>query len=88
MVTLQKGKRIYYNGDMANNPGFGTITEIIRDKWGEFVYIKMDDGRNINRLPIAAFSEEFKDHGGTRFVTLEAYEKYRSKMLKNMGIAD
>lgn len=77
LEELPKGKRIYYGGDMANDSGFGTITETISDKWGQFVTIKMDDGRDIKHLPICGFSSEYKGHGGTRFVTIEAYNKYR-----------
>lgn len=28
-MTLTKGTRVYYNGDIANPDGFGTITEEI-----------------------------------------------------------
>lgn len=77
LADLPKGTRIYYGGDMANNDGFGTITGTESDKWGQFVTIKMDDGRNIKHLPICCFSDEYLGHGGTRFVTIEAYNKYR-----------
>jgi len=46
--TLKKGTRIYYGGDMANDEGFGTITSQTTDKFGTFVGIKMDDGREMN----------------------------------------
>lgn len=75
--TLKRGLRIYYNGDMANEEGFGIITSLQRNKWGTFVDIKMDDGRTFPSLSIAIFSEEYLGHGGTRFVTEEAYKKFK-----------
>jgi len=77
--TLKKGTRIYYNGDMANEEGRGTITKQVTDKSGDYVYIKMDDGRDINRLPVMAFSDKYLGHGGTRFVTEEAYKLFRQE---------
>ena len=88
LTDLPKGTRIYYGGDMANDSGFGTIAETISDKWGQFVTIKMDDGRDIGQmLPICAFSDEYKGHGGTRFVTIDAYNKYRQAIADNCGFA-
>ena len=61
------------------------VTETITDKWGQFVTIKMDDGRDIEHLPICGFSSEYKGHGGTRFVTIDAYNAYRQAMADNYG---
>lgn len=83
METLKEGTRIYYGGDMANNDGFGTITRAFKDRWGSFYNIKMDDGREINALHTIAFSKEYKGHGGTRFVTVDAYNAYRRKQFEN-----
>ncbi len=84
-MKLEKGTRIYYGGDMANPSDFGTITATVTDKWGQFVTIKLDDGRDIKLLPICAFSDEYKGHGGTRFVTIEAYNKFRQEQAKQSG---
>ena len=73
---LKKGTRIYYNGDMANEEGLGVITNQRTDDWGTIVDIKMDDGREFN-VPIGIFSDEYLGHGGTRFVTEEAYRDFR-----------
>ena len=81
---LKKGVRIYYNGDMANDEGLGTITKQVTDKWGTHVNIKMDDGREINGLSTIMFSDEYLGHGGTRFVTEEAYKKYRQAMIERL----
>jgi len=82
---LKKGTRIYYNGDMANDEGLGVITEQKTDKWGTHVNIKMDDGRDINGLSIVMFSDEYLGHGGTRFVTEEAYKKYRQATIERLN---
>ncbi len=87
LTDLPKDTRIYYGGDMANDSGFGTIAETVSDKWGQFVSIKMDDGRDIEHLSISGFSPEYKGHGGTRFVTIDAYNKYRQAMADNCGFA-
>ena len=87
LTDLPKGTRIYYGGDMANDSGFGTITETLSDKWGQFVTIKMDDSRDIKHLPVCGFSPEYKGYGGTRFVTIDAYNKYRQAIADNRGFA-
>lgn len=81
---LKKGTRIYYNGDMANEEGLGTIVEQKTDKWGTHVNIKMDDGRDIKGLSIVMFSDEYLGHGGTRFVTEEAYKKFRQAAIERV----
>ena len=76
---LPVGARIYTTGDMANPDGFGTIAKQSIDKWGQFVDVSMDDGRKIKRLPVSGFTSEFLGYGGTRFVTLAAYNAFRHK---------
>lgn len=82
-MTLTKGTRVYYNGDMANPDGFGTITEEIpADRFmGEQVKIELDDGREMT-IAKHMFSKEYKGHGGTRFVTKVAYDAYMQKRKK------
>lgn len=82
--SLEKGVRIYYNGDMANEEGLGVITNQQADNWGTFVNIKMDDGREFNQLPIIIFSEEYLGHGGTRFVTEEAFKKFNNSVMARL----
>jgi len=81
---LKKGTRIYYNGDMANDEGFGTITSQQSDKFGDFLTIKMDDGREFRSLSPALFSEEYLGHGGTRWVTEEAYKKFNQAAIERL----
>ena len=76
MEVLEEKTRIYYAGDMANDEGFGIIVKLYQNKWGRFYNILMDDGREINGLHTIAFSETYKGHGGTRFVTEDAYNIY------------
>lgn len=85
LEDLPKDTRIYYGGDMANIDGFGTIINTEKDKWGEFVDIKMDDGHDIERLPVCMFSTEYKGHGGTRFVTIKAFNAYRQAIADRNG---
>lgn len=85
MKTLPAGTRIYYGGDMANDEGFGTIKRAYRDRWGEFYDIDFEDGREMKALATVMFSEEYKGHGGTRFVTLEAYKAYRAAIIERMS---
>lgn len=85
-MELTKGTRIYYGGDMANDSGFGTITRVEADRWGNSIDLILDDGRKIKRLPPCAFSPEYKGHGGTRFVTIEAYNAFRRAQCEHMGV--
>jgi len=81
---LEKGVRIYYTGDMANDEGFGIITSQQQDKFGVSVNLKMDDGREFNLTP-ANFSDEYLGHCGTRFVTEEAYRGFRQAQVERLG---
>jgi 2'-5' RNA ligase len=84
-VTLNVGDRIYYGGDQANEPGKGTVTARVIDKWGDTVDVTMDDGRVWRRLPLASFSDVYLGHGGTRFVPLKAYEEWYADRMKYSG---
>ena len=87
-MELTKGTRIYYGGDMANDDGVGTISRFYIDKWGAHIDINMEDGREINGISPSMFSEEYLGHGGTRFVTLEAYNAFRRAQFERMGFMD
>ena len=84
-TELTEGTAIYYGGDMANNDGFGTIIKIhpATRYGGEQIQIGMDDGRNFTVSPLA-FSEVYLGHGGTRFVTKEAYDAWRNANIAQM----
>lgn len=78
---LKKGTRIYYGGDMANEEGLGVITRRIKDQFGTFVDIRMDDKRFLPLISVIAFSDKYLGHGGTRFVTEEAYMDFRQDQI-------
>jgi len=82
--TLTKGTRIYYHGDVANRPGVGTITKAYTDRWGDWVDIKMDDGREFRRILTSSFSPIYKGNGLTQFVTLEAYKAFKDAMMQKL----
>ena len=82
MDKLEPGTRIYYTGDQANIDGFGTITDVATNRGRTLYKILMDDGRK-KSVPSYLFSEVFLGHGGTRFVTLAAYNAYRRKQFAN-----
>jgi hypothetical protein len=79
-VKLYTGTRIYYGGDMANQSDFGTITAIQKDRWGVHVSIILDDGRQ-TVISSCMFSPKYLGHGGTRFVTEQAYMDYREEQM-------
>ncbi len=81
---LPVGTRIYYGGDMANQSDFGVITKHRSDKFGQFVDTKLDDGRVQRSLPLCVFSPVYKGHGGTRFVTEQAYKEYQIAQIANV----
>jgi len=76
-VTFKNDDRIYYGGDMANNSGVGTIVGLNQDKWGKSISILMDDERYFRNVSVVLFSKEYKGHGGTKFVTVKAYNEFR-----------
>lgn len=80
-MELEKGTRIYYSGDMANQEGFGTITKVITSPtYSPSLRIRFDDKRT-TIVGTLAFSEEYLGHGGTRFVTEKAYYEWREKQI-------
>jgi hypothetical protein len=78
------GTKIYYRGDMANQPGFGEVAGHRLSKWGNGYNIKMDDGRVFNIEEIS-LNDVDKGHGGTRFVTLAAHNAYRNNLINGRG---
>ena len=76
-VKLSEGTRIYTTGDRANPSGEGTVIKAYSDNYGSYVDLKMDDDREIRYIYQSAFSPEFSGNCSTRFVTLEAYKRYR-----------
>lgn len=78
-TKMKVGQEIYYTGDMANREGWGTITQVMPCKFDEFVYTyEMTDGRVFNLTP-KIIGQKYEGHGGTRFVTLEAYKAWKQE---------
>lgn len=75
------GTRIYNRGDMANPPHFGTITLEMKDRWGHQYQIH-EDGAGHYCVPVAMVHTEDKGHGGTRIITVAAYEAWRQAQLQ------
>jgi len=91
MKELKLNDEVYYTGDMANNDGFGIITNIVSDKWGTKITIKLDDDR-IFTTSVSSFGE-YKGTCNPRFTTKESYDNFRNnqmeilhKRLVEMGI--
>jgi len=79
---MEMGTKIYYTGDQANIGGFGIVTRSFEDKWGKWSDIKMDDGRDFGNTPTSIISTKYNGTCGSRFVTKEAYDAYRTEALK------
>ncbi len=81
MKTLIKGTRIFNTGDMANDSHFGTVTEVKFSEWGTNYLITLDGESERNSsywVSHMSFSPVYKGHCGTRFVTEEAYNAFKS----------
>jgi hypothetical protein len=75
------GQKIYYRGDMANQPGW---FEIVRQdpKWGTYDLKEIDGDRLFRAMYECGISDIDKGHGGTRFVTEKAYKAFREQQMK------
>lgn len=82
MTKITIGTKIYYRGDMANAEAFGEVTELLEDKWGSFFSAKMDDGREMNRVPMISLKDVDTGNGHTRFCTMTAYTERRATEMK------
>lgn len=80
------GQKIYYRGDMANQPGWFEISEVIENPYFRGYDLKEigGKGRTLKRIFESGISEVDKGHCGTRFVTEEAYKAYREQQIKAM----
>ena len=82
-ALLPAGTKIYYTGDMANASGFGEIVKVHEDeKWSNHYDLRMEDGREINRLSACMVGEKYNGTCSTRFVTRKAYDEYLAEIMK------
>jgi len=82
-MKLTIGTRIYNHGDQCNPDHFGAITSIVTDRWGTQYEITPDPDseREPYWIPPVMFSENYLGHGGTRFVTEEAYRRWHEERM-------
>ena len=74
------GTEMYYTGDVANQPGFGTISALNRHpRWGDTYDFTLEDGREITGIALHMLGDTYEGHGGTRFVTKAAYDAYQAE---------
>lgn len=83
MKQLEIGTKVYNGGDMANVEHFGVITAIKNGQY-QITPDADSDRKNPYWVPFCAFSPIYKGHGGTRFVTKEAYDLFQTERLKEM----
>jgi hypothetical protein len=71
------GTEIYYAGDIANTPGFGTIVRLTpNERFGATYDIELDDGRPLLGIPTMLVSDKYEGHHSPRIVTKAAYDTY------------
>lgn len=70
------GTEIYYSGDMANESGFGVVTDIT----DTFIFVTLDDGRTIRPHKLS-----FEPGPGRRFVTKKFRDEERAELLKMLA---
>ena len=84
--SLSVGERVYYGGDTANRPAFGTIADIVGGFSGAQILVKWDEKyeKKDSCLFPCGFSEKYLGHGGTRFVTEKAYREWQNEQLEKL----
>ena len=82
MQKLEVGQRIYNGGDQANPSHFGAITAIRDDKWGLKYEVTPDPDDfypwGAYWIDAISISPVYLGHGGTRIVTVEAFEAWHA----------
>lgn len=83
--NLTVGTKMYNHGDMANPDHFGTITRVIKNRWGVKYEITKDEGSAYEYGPyiISAVqvSEKYLGNGMSRIVTKDAYMAFREECM-------
>lgn len=73
--TIKTAERIYYTGDMANSPGWFTVSRIIDSRNVELTECDGGDSR-LKIVSTAMIGDLYQGHCNPRFVTAEAYLSY------------
>lgn len=77
---LTAGTKIYYTGDIANQSEFGEVTRQYTDKWGQWVDIVLDDGRECLGISPSNFNGI-----GSRFQLRSEYDRERQEKIAAMN---
>ena len=80
--NYQVGDKIYYTGDMANNPAFGVI--IKRRESDRFAPISYDIEFDNGQIDMGIYHLSFKTGGGRRFWLLSEWEADRKIKIEEM----
>jgi hypothetical protein len=77
------GTGVHYTGDVANQPGNGTVTAIRpANEWAaESMDITLEDGRQMRAIQMSNFSGI-----GRRFWSMEEYQADRAKKIEQMRV--
>lgn len=82
-MKYEIGQKIYYKGDMANRSGWFVIVGQVNDRFLKGYDLQERGGdRKIRSLPEVMIHDVDAGHGGTRFVTEEAYNKRVNGLIK------
>ena len=76
---MTTGTKIYYTGDVANQPDEGTVIDVVKSNFYncDTFNILLDDGRFFPQVMPSSFS----GGAGCRFFTLADYKAAREKKL-------
>ena len=81
-------QKIYYRGDMANNPGWFEIVETYDNDYFKGYDLKESESdhsesRILKRIHECGISEIDKGNGQTRFVTEKAYQTFKNLQMED-----
>jgi hypothetical protein len=77
-MELQTGERVYYTGDMANQPDWCTITGLENHN----VKLQMDNGGE-TWVWDTSIGHVYQGHCNPRFVTQAAYDTWRAARMNS-----
>jgi len=84
-VKYKVGQRIYYTGDIANQPGWFEVSAIVCNPYCKGYDLKELDGeRTFRSVYEISISDRYEGHCGIRFVTEEAYKAYRERQIAQL----
>lgn len=75
--NIEVGTRIYYTGDMANDPAWGTVVM----QRGGYCDIQQDNGHLMASILLCAIGHRYNGTCNPRFVTETAYHAWRAERL-------